>query len=338
MKVREPFRLPAPYDALQRKAVRLAWWSIALLGGATFAMYFVMGSSQAMKTAWIEDLLSLVPPIAYLIAARVTKRAPNAKLPYGYHRSISIAFLCSSIALLTMGVILFGESIVKLVTREHPTIQSMEVAGHFVWQGWPMLAVLVVTGVIPVVLGRMKLPVARALHDKALHADADMNKADWLTAISAILGVVGIAFGVWWSDAAAAAFISLEITRDGVKDLRRVVLDLMDRSPTHVDSDKALDVPDRLCASLKALDWVRDADVRLREEGHVFSGEAFIVPRDDHGLLDRAEQVKAVAARLDWRLSELVVTFVRSLEISTSPARAASEREESATPQADALK
>ena len=325
MKVREPFRLPAQYAALQRKAVRLAWWSIVLLGGATLAMYFVMGSSQAMKTAWIEDLLSLVPPIAYLIAARVTKRAPNAKQPYGYHRSISIAFLCSSIALLTMGVILLGESVVKLVTREHPTIQSMDLAGYHVWQGWPMLAVLTVTGVIPVVLGRMKLPVARALHDKALHADADMNKADWLTAISAILGVIGIAFGVWWSDAAAAAFISLAITRDGVKNLRRVVLDLMDRSPTHVDSDEPLDVPERLCSALKALDWVRDADVRLREEGHVFSGEAFVVPRDERDLVARTDEIKAVAAGLDWRLSELVVTFVRSLEFPSSAARPASE-------------
>ncbi len=330
--------MPAPYDAMQRKAVRLAWWSIALLGAATFLMYLVMGSSQAMKTAWIEDLLSLVPPIAYLIATRVAKRAPNGKLPYGYHRSISIAFLCSAIALLTMGLILLGESILKLVTREHPTIQSIDLAGHHVWQGWPMLAVLALTGVIPVVLGRMKLPVARALHDKALHADADMNKADWLTALSAIFGVVGIAFGVWWSDAAAAAFISLEITRDGLKDLRRVVLDLMDRSPTRVDSDEPLDVPEQLCAALKAFDWVRDADVRLREEGHVFSGEAFIVPADDQGLIERAEQIKAVAAELDWRLSELVVTFVRRLEAPGSPAGRGSGSEESAALAESALK
>jgi cation diffusion facilitator family transporter len=273
-----------------------------------------------------------------LIATRVAKREPNGKLPYGYHRAISIAFLCSAIALLTMGVILLGESIVKLVTREHPTIQSMELAGHHVWQGWPMLAVLALTGVIPVVLGRMKLPVARALHDKALHADADMNKADWLTALSAILGVVGIAFGVWWSDAAAAAFISLEITRDGLKDLRRVVLDLMDRSPTRVDSDAPLDVPDKLCSALKALDWVDDADVRLREEGHVFSGEAFIVPRDDRDLVERAEQIKRAAANLDWRLSELVVTFVRRLESPGSPPPGGSGGKESAALPESALK
>lgn len=333
MKLREPFRLPESCQVMQRKAVRLGWWSIALLGGSTFLMYLVMGSSQAMKTAWIEDLLSLVPPIAYLIAARVTRREPNDALPYGYHRAISIAFLCTAIALLTMGVILLGESVVKLVTREHPTIQSMDLFGHHVWQGWPMLGVLVVTGVIPVVLGRMKLPVARALHDKALHADADMNKADWLTALSAIFGVVGIAFGVWWSDAAAAAFISLAITRDGVTNLRRVVLDLMDRRPTQVDNDEPLDVIEKLGEAIKALEWVRDADVRLREEGHVLTGEAFVVPREERDLLDRAEQIQALAAGLDWRLSELVVSFVRSLE-RWSPAAEGPPEETSPPPPA----
>jgi cobalt-zinc-cadmium efflux system protein len=37
-----------------------------------------MGSSQAMRTAWIEDTLGLVPPIVFLIAARFEERASNA--------------------------------------------------------------------------------------------------------------------------------------------------------------------------------------------------------------------------------------------------------------------
>ncbi|HRL81685.1 MAG TPA: hypothetical protein PLK46_15340, partial [Propioniciclava sp.] len=30
------------------------------------------------------------------------------------------------------------------------------------------------------------------LHDKVLYADADMNKADWLTAAGSIVGILGI--------------------------------------------------------------------------------------------------------------------------------------------------
>ena len=66
-----------------------------------------------------------------------------------------------------------------------------------------------------------------------------MNKADWLTAAAAIVGVVGIGFGLWWLDAVAAALISLDITKDGVSNLRRAVVDLMDQTPTTIDEDDA---------------------------------------------------------------------------------------------------
>jgi len=48
-----------------------------------------------------------------------------------------------------------------------------------------------------------------------------MNKANWLTAGAAMVGVVGIGFGLWWADAAAAAIIPLDITEDGVSNPRR---------------------------------------------------------------------------------------------------------------------
>ena len=41
-----------------------------------------------------------------------------------------------------------------------------------------------------------------------LYADAKMNKADWLTATAAMVGVVGIGVGLWWVDAVAAIAIS----------------------------------------------------------------------------------------------------------------------------------
>jgi cation diffusion facilitator family transporter len=318
MKHREHYRLPESCQALQDRARRLAWWSIVLLGGATVTMYFVMGSSQAMKTAWMEDVLSLVPPIAYLIATRVSQRPPNQEFPYGYQRAISIAFLCSAIALLAMGGTLLVESVFKLVTREHPTIQSMQIGPYLVWQGWPMVVVLTITGIIPVVLGRLKLPIARRLHDKALHADADMNKADWLTALAAIGGVLGVALGQWWSDAAAAAFISIAITHDGVKNLRRVVLDLMDRRPTNVEDGGVHEVTDKLAARLRELPWVAEADVRLREEGHLFAGEAFIVPKSEDEPLLRIEEAKNAAGEVDWRLSEVVVTLMKDLALPGS--------------------
>jgi cation diffusion facilitator family transporter len=305
---RAQFKLPPERERLQRRAIRLEWITIAVLLVVSVVMYASMGSSQAMKTAWAEDLLSLVPPIAYLVASRVRAKPANPRFPYGYHRAISIAFLCAALALLSLGLLLLAEAVSKLVTREHPTIESIELFGRHFWQGWLMMGVLAVTGIAPVVLGRLKLPLGSELHDKALHADADMNKADWLTAIAGILGLCGIAVGWWWADAAAAGFISLEITRDGAKNVSRVVKDLMDQAPTHVKTNRPHELPSQIVTALQALPWVRRARVRLREEGHVFSGEAFVVAESDHDLTRRIAAATSLVRSLDWRICEVVIT------------------------------
>ena len=69
---------PGRADA-HRRAVRLEWISIAYLLTAITAIYFTLGSSQAMRGAWLEDLLSLAPPIAFLVAARIRYKRPNGR-------------------------------------------------------------------------------------------------------------------------------------------------------------------------------------------------------------------------------------------------------------------
>ena len=80
--------LPPELVPVHRRAVRLEWITIAYLLSAIAAIFFTLGSSQAMKGAWLEDMLSLAPPIAFLVATRVRHKAPNASFPYGYHRAV----------------------------------------------------------------------------------------------------------------------------------------------------------------------------------------------------------------------------------------------------------
>lgn len=51
--------LPPELRETLRKARRLEWLTIAYLVSAVGLLALVLGSSQAMKTAWFEDLLSL---------------------------------------------------------------------------------------------------------------------------------------------------------------------------------------------------------------------------------------------------------------------------------------
>ena len=147
--------LPPDKHEMLKKAVRLEWISILYLLSAIVLLYFTLGSSQAMKAAWVEDILGLPPPIAFLVASRVRNREPNDKFPYGYHRATAIAYLCASVALLALGAFILYDSVSKLLRFEHPPIDLVKPFGDRpVWLGWLMLGALAYSAVPQVFLGR----------------------------------------------------------------------------------------------------------------------------------------------------------------------------------------
>jgi divalent metal cation (Fe/Co/Zn/Cd) transporter len=174
-----------------------------------------------------------------------------------------------------------------------------------------MIPALLYSGIPMMILGKMKLPLARALHDKALYADAEMMFADWKSVIAAVAGIIGIAFGLWWADGVAASVISLDIVRDGFSNVRQVARDLMDHVPTTVDHAAIDALPARVETEVKGLSWVRDAKARLREEGHVYFGEVFVIPRSQQGLLTNIEDAHERLRQLDWRLHDVVIAPVK---------------------------
>jgi divalent metal cation (Fe/Co/Zn/Cd) transporter len=323
--------LPHEQAAALHRARRLAWVTIASLVVGVSLVYLTMGSSQAMKAAWVEDMLSFIPPVSFLVAVRFARRPPTPQHPYGYHRSVGVGHLVAAAALLSMGAFLVVDSASGLLAAEHPPVGLMEIAGHPVWAGWPMIAVMAVTGIPPVLLGRAKMPLARTLHDRVLYADADMNKADWMTAVGSIVGILGIGAGLWWADGAAALFIAGSILRDGVSNLRVAATALMDARASTVEGDETHPLVARVDAHLRAVPWVAEAGSRVRDEGHVFHVEAFVVPRDG-ATPDLAEltRVRESAVALDWKIQDLVVVPVERLPGEMLPGVRASSSARSA--------
>ncbi|GAA4283397.1 cation transporter [Brevibacterium daeguense] len=311
---RDTEHMPADVAEVMRKAVRLEWITIAVLVGIVIIVYLAMGNSQAMKTAWIEDMLSFIPPIAFLIGVRVTRRPADAKHPFGYHRAIGISHVVAATALVVMGAILIGDSALKLIRIEHPTIGGIQVLGTTIWMGWLMMAAMVVTAIPPIILGRMKLKLAPQLHNKVLYADADMNKADWMTSLSALVGVAGIGLGWWWADAAAAIIIATSILKDGIGNLRAAVAGLIDARPTTFDSKHTHPLVDEVDAHLQQVDWVRSAAARIRDEGQVFHVEGFLVPETPGAATpENLEAVRRQLFDLDWKIRDVTLSPVTEL-------------------------
>jgi cation diffusion facilitator family transporter len=320
VRVYDRFELPPDKAALYRRAVRLEWWTIAFFVAAVALLAVTLGQSQAMKAAWIEDMLGLVPPAAFLIAGRFRNRAPDERFPYGYHRAVSVAFLAGSVALLGLGGYVVYDSASRLIAGERPPIGLVQLWGVQVWLGWLMIAALVATMVPAILLGRVKRRIARELHDKVLYADAEMNRADWLTAGAAAIGVLGVGAGLWWVDAVAALVIGGDIMRDGVRTTRAAVANLMDSRPRVVDDSRPHPLPAQLLAAVRDNAWVADAWLRVREEGHVFVGELLVVPvAGTVDLPDRLEELGRWLRESDWRMHDLVVAPVSRIESTPRP-------------------
>lgn len=293
-------RVPEEVREGLRKGRRLCFWTLFWIGGISILMFLVMGQSQAMKTAFIEDVLSLVPSITFLIAATLEDKAATPKFPFGFKRMNSIAFLISATALLSIGAFTAYEAIMALIMREHPSIGAMELFGTQLWSGWVMIGALLYSAIPPVILGRMKKPVAESIEDKVLFTDAQTQKADWQTALAGIVGVIGIGLGFWWADAVAALFISLSILKDGWDNIRKSTAELADGAPRELDSqsidEEAEDVAKKLRKAFP------QSDIRVRESGRYMLAE--IVGPDARGPVE-LEMFRP--ERRSWRLAEISI-------------------------------
>ena len=299
-------------DSIAR-AKRLEIWSIGFLFSIILVLGFTMGASQAMKAMWLEDTLSLIPSSAVLIGIYLRRWKPNENFQYGYHRGVQIGFLAASVALFGFGVYLIIDSIYSLIIAHHPTIQTIDIFGTRVWLGWLMIAALIYSIIPPVILSRYKEPLATELHDKALFTSSKIDKGDWLSGLAGIAGILAIAFGYWWADSLAAGFISFEIIRDGWDALRNSTHHLMDMQPTDVEEKKPDEVIGRVEHELETVPWIRDFQIRIREEGDIITGEAFVVPDQPQinleQLGDAGERVKA----LDWRIQDFNIVPVSQI-------------------------
>lgn len=300
--------LPEPQMRALRTSRRVQWLWLVILTATVIAMAAVMGSSQAMKTAWTEDMLSFLPPLAFLVGARIAARRPSRSFPFGLHRAVGVGHLVSGVALAGVGLLLLVDGASSLLMHERPPIGAVSVFGHPLWLGWLMITVALASCIAPVILGRIKRRLADQLHDKVLRADADMNRADWLTGLATAVGVAGIGFGWWWADAVAALVVSTSITKDGWENIRDAIRDLVDARATTVDNTQLHPLIARLNAEIRAEPEVTGVQTRLRDQGHVLHAECFLQVSGPTVDVAWLQEVRRRCVDLDWRIQDLVLT------------------------------
>ncbi|QGU07249.1 Cation efflux family protein [Corynebacterium occultum] len=306
--------LPEAQKWAVRRGTLLAWWTLAYLAVDTAVLFLIKGNSQAMQAAWIQDLLGMIPPLAFLIGMRIARKRATADHPYGFAQAMDIAHLISGTALLGFGGFLLYQSAMTLLQGERPDIGMFSLLSFDIWQGWVMIAFMFITLFPPLILGRLKMKPAKLLHNKALFADAQMNKADWMAGLATIMGITGIGLGFWWADAIAAAIISLDILADGFKNLRGSLTSMVEAVPKSLGTTEPHPVPALVNMRLAELPWVREVGNRTREEGQYFHVDAYVVPHHPEQIT-ATELMKAreICRNLHWKIKDVSLIPVTEL-------------------------
>lgn len=281
-------------------ARRLEMWNIVWTITYVAALGLAMGSSQAMRTAWVEDVLGLAPPIAFLVAERYERRGANRYFHYGYDRANSLGFVIAAVALVAVGLFLLKDAVTALATQEHVTVGTVRIWGRDVWLGWFMLAAQAYACIPPWFIGRAELKLATRLRDKLLHTDALMNKANWQTGVAGFVGVAGLGFGLWWMDSAAAILISLSIIWDGWRALRIATSELADGIPHELGNEKLAADAQAIGRALKQA--FPGAKILMRETGRYIRAEVVGARRPENFSIE-ALGIEGLDCR--WRLDSV---------------------------------
>jgi divalent metal cation (Fe/Co/Zn/Cd) transporter len=292
--------VPAELRDPMKRAVRLEWWNIGFTISIVTVMGLVLGNSQTMKTAWVEDTLGLIPPIVFLVAIHFEKKGATRDFPFGFDRVHSLAFLLAAVALAAVGALLLWDSANTLIAREHATVASIHLLGRDIWLGWLMLGAQVYSIIPPLIIGLKEMPLAREMQDEVLFTDAKMNKANWQTGAAGLAGIIGLGLGWWWADSLAAAFISIGIIVDGWRALRIAAAELVDGVPRELGGTGPDPEAEQLVEKLQK--QYPGGDIRLRETGRYIHAEVRGVDpdvRQDLRALWPGEPER------NWRLAQL---------------------------------
>lgn len=206
-------------DAEHRRDANRALWVSALgltLTGAIELAIAVLSGSVGLLGDAIHNLADVSTSLVAFVGFRVSKRAATASHPYGYERAEDLAGLGVAIVIWASAVVAGYVSVHKLV--HHGTTSHL---------GLGMAAAIV--GIVGnQLVARYKGRVGTRIQSTTLVADAKHSWLDAVASAGALLGLIGVAAGLWWADGVAGLLVTAFIVHVGWEVSSDVVGHLMD--------------------------------------------------------------------------------------------------------------
>jgi cation diffusion facilitator family transporter len=200
------------------QGIRAAWIGLAGMG-ATAIMQIVIvaiSGSIALLADTLHNVGHAATTIPLIIAFRIGQRAASKRYTYGYRRAEDLVGLFISLIIALSAALIIWESVDALVNpRELTNLWWVFAAGLVGAAGNELVAIY-------------RIRAGRRIGSAALIAEGQHARADGLTSIAVVIGVIGVWLGFPQADAIIGFFIAAAILGILFSSLRITLRRLMD--------------------------------------------------------------------------------------------------------------
>lgn len=282
--------------------IRAAWISLAGMGVTALLQIVIvaLSGSVALLADTLHNLGHLATTIPLIIAFRLGRRAPTRRFSYGFRRAEDlVGLLIGAVIAISAGLIIW-ESVRALTTERDMT--------HL---GWVLAAALIGAGGNELV-ARYRIRAGRRIGSAALIAEGQHARADALTSLAVILGVLGAWAGLGWIDPVIGLGIAAMVVLVLISSLRTVIHRLMDGVERGT-----LDTLEETAGRVDGVRAVREA--RARWIGHRLEADLAIEVSPSLGLTQAVGVTEVVARQLTETLPHLERAGVRLVRTVQDP-------------------
>lgn len=188
-----------------------------------FALKLVLGlltSSVALIADGAHSLSDSLTSVVVIVAAKVSRRPPDAEHPFGHGRAEAIATVAIAVLLAAAGLE-FGKVSVGRILHPEPVSAP----------SWVMLLV-VGTMVVKEWLTRFALALASESGNKSVEADAWHHRSDVLSTALVAVGMLGSSWGFPRLDGIMGVGVSVVLLKVGYDIIGGAVDSLLGRAPS----------------------------------------------------------------------------------------------------------
>jgi cation diffusion facilitator family transporter len=268
--------------------IRAAWIGLAGMA-ATAVMQIVIvaiSGSIALLADTLHNVGHAVTTIPLIIAFKIGQRAATKRYSYGYRRAEDLVGLFISLIIAVSAALIIWESVNALIDP-HPLTNL-----------WWVFAAGLVGALGNEIVAIYRIRAGRRIGSAALIAEGQHARADGLTSVAVVVGVIGVWLGFERADAIMGFLIALAILGILISSLRTTLRRLMDGvEPETIDDMNAV---------AAAIDGVVNVGrARARWSGHRLEADMDIAVDAQLSVLDAHHLAEHVEHELLHRVPHL---------------------------------